>query len=40
MSNDLEYGNTSELLLHLEEVSKLLDSYIAAIEQRKQSSNS
>ena len=37
LANDLEYGDTSELLLHLEEVSKLLDSYIAAIEQRRQS---
>ena len=37
LANDLEYGDTSELLLHLEEVSKLLDSYVAAIEQRRQS---
>ena len=38
--NDLEYGNTSELVLHLEEVSKLLDSYIAAIEKCRQSPDS
>ncbi|WP_293161885.1 four helix bundle protein [Okeania sp. SIO2C9] len=37
LANDLEYGDTKELLIHLEEVSKLLDSYVAAIEQRRQS---
>ncbi|MGD1699950.1 four helix bundle protein [Dapis sp. BLCC M229] len=37
LANDLEYGDASELLLNLEEVSKLLDSYLAAIEQRRQS---
>ncbi|WP_426547988.1 four helix bundle protein [Dapis sp. BLCC M126] len=37
LANDLESGNTSELLLSLEKLSKLLDLYIAAIEQRRQS---
>ncbi|NES93292.1 MULTISPECIES: four helix bundle protein [unclassified Okeania] len=35
LANDLGYGDTSKLLLDLEEVSKLLDSYINAIEQCK-----
>ncbi|MGB3511157.1 MAG: four helix bundle protein [Microcoleaceae cyanobacterium] len=34
LANDLEYGDTSELILYLEEVSKLLDSYRTAINKR------
>ncbi|WP_367267867.1 four helix bundle protein [Okeania sp. SIO2C9] len=35
LANDLGYGDTSKLLLDLEEVSKLLDSYINAIEKHR-----
>ena len=31
LTNDLGYGNTSELILNLQEVSRLLDSYAKAI---------
>ncbi len=34
LSNDLEYGDTAELILYLEEVSKLLNSDLTAIEKR------
>jgi len=40
LANDLEYGDSRELMINLEEVSKLLDSYTAKIEQRKYSPDS
>ena len=39
-AEDLEYGDRRKLMLHLEEVSKLLDSYAARIEQRRYSPDS
>ena len=40
LAEDLEYGDSRKLMLHLEEVSKLLDSYAARIEQRRYSPDS
>ena len=40
LASDLEYGDSRELMLHLEEVSKLLDSYAARIEERRYSPDS
>jgi four helix bundle protein len=31
LTQDLEYGDTRELMLHLDEVSRLLESYSSAI---------
>jgi four helix bundle protein len=40
LAQDLNYGDSTGLMLHLEEVSKLLDSYASKIEQRNYSSSS
>ncbi len=40
LAEDLEYGNSRKLMLHLEEVSKLIDSYASRIEQRRYSPDS
>ncbi len=40
LASDLGYGDSRKLMLHLEEVSKLLDSYAARIEQRRYSPDS
>ncbi len=40
LASDLEYGDSRKLMEHLEEVSKLLDSYAARIEKRRYSPDS
>jgi len=40
LAKDLDYGDSRSLMLDLEEVSKLLDSYSGKIEKRRYSSNS
>ena len=40
LAPDLDYGDSTGLMLHLEEVSKLLDSYARKIEQRSYSPGS
>jgi len=36
LANDLKYGDSSELLMRLDEVSKLLDAYSSSIINRQQ----
>ncbi|MGK7942462.1 MAG: four helix bundle protein [Crocosphaera sp.] len=40
LANDLDYGDTEKLMRRLEEVSKLLESYMDKIKKRRYSSNS
>jgi len=35
LAKDLDYGDSTSLMLHLEEVSKILDSYAGKIEKRR-----
>lgn len=39
LSSDLDYGDSSHLLLQLEQVSKLLDAYTRKIAKRRYASN-
>ena len=40
LAKDLDYGDSTGLMLHLEEVSKLLNSYSGQIEKRRYSPDS